>query len=88
MEIRNKETSYTYPTVKKIIDENKLQVLYFIHKVELGNDRIEPERELASYINICKEKGVTVKILIDSEALAFSGNISAIGTYPQITIEP
>lgn len=30
MEIRNKETSYTYPTVKKIIDENKGSDYYFI----------------------------------------------------------
>ncbi len=70
-----------------IIDKNKLQILYFIYKVELGNNSIEPESVFQPYIDICKEKGVTVKILIDSEALAFTGNISAIGTYPEITIE-
>lgn len=73
--------------LENIIDKNKLQMVYFIHKVELHKDKIEPERELKPYIDICKAKGVTVKILIDSEALAFTGNISAIGTYPEITIE-
>ena len=55
--------------------------------MELGYNSIEPESVFQPYIDICKENGVTVKILIDSEALAFTGNISAIGTYPEITIE-
>lgn len=74
--------------LEDIIDENKLQMLYFIQKIDTKQKSIEPERELQPYIDICKRKGVIVKILIDSEALAFTGNISAIGTYPEITIKP
>lgn len=74
--------------LEDIIQKHKLEIIYFIQRVENNQKQIEPASELQPYINTCKKYGVVAKILIDSDALAFSGNISAIGTYPEITITP
>lgn len=74
--------------LERIIKDNDIQMIYFIQKMDADINGLHPSSELQPYIDICSKQGVIVKILIDSDALAFSGNISAIGTYPEITIHP